>query len=78
MTHRQTTSLAMMHLQMTEMITKSHPIGLEGCRSDSERVFQHVEIVCEKYHVCICHNAPVTCSWPPPLLPQVSGLLPLP
>jgi hypothetical protein len=23
-----------------------------------------------------CHNAPVTGSWPPPLLPQVSGLLP--
>jgi hypothetical protein len=43
----------MTYLQMTEKITKSLPIGSEGCRSDSERVFQNVEIVCEKYHVCM-------------------------
>jgi hypothetical protein len=42
-----------MHLQTTEKITKSHPIGSEGYQSDSERVFRNVEFVCEKYHICM-------------------------
>jgi hypothetical protein len=53
MMHRQMTSPAITHLQMTEKITRSHPIGSEGFWSDSERVFQNVEFVCEKYHVCM-------------------------
>jgi hypothetical protein len=41
------------HLQMTEKITRSHPIGSEGFQSDFERVFQNMEFVCKKYHICI-------------------------
>jgi hypothetical protein len=46
-------SPAMTHLQMTKKITRSHPISSEGFRSDSERVFQNVELVYEKYHICM-------------------------
>jgi hypothetical protein len=53
MTHQQTMSSVMRHLQTAEKITRSHPIGLEGFRSDSETVFRNVEFVCEKYHVCM-------------------------
>jgi hypothetical protein len=53
MPHRQMTSPALTHLQMTEKITRSHPIGSERFRSNSGKVFQNVEVVCKKYHVCM-------------------------
>jgi hypothetical protein len=53
MMHQQMMSPALTHLQTTEKITRSHPIGSEGFRSDSGRVFQNVEFVCKKYHICI-------------------------
>jgi hypothetical protein len=53
MTHRQMRSLAITHLQTTEKITRSYPIGLEGFQNDSERVFGNVEFVCKKYHICM-------------------------
>jgi hypothetical protein len=53
MMHRQRTSPAITHLQMTENITRSHPIGLEGFRSNSERVFQNVEFICKTFHICM-------------------------
>jgi hypothetical protein len=53
MMHRQTTSSVMRDLQTAKKITRSHPIGSEGFQSDSGRVFQNVEFVCEKYHVYI-------------------------
>jgi hypothetical protein len=39
-------------------------ISIEGIKMDPETIH------------AMCHNAPMTCSWPLPLLPQVSGLLP--
>jgi hypothetical protein len=51
MIYQEMTSPVITHLQTTEKITRSHPIGSEGFRSDSERVFQNVEFVYEKYHV---------------------------
>jgi hypothetical protein len=53
MTHRTMTSPAITPLQTTEKITRSHLISSEGFRSDSERVFQNVEFLCEKYHICM-------------------------
>jgi hypothetical protein len=53
MTCRQMTRPATTHLQITEKITRSHPIGSEGFQSDFKRVFRNVEFVGEKYHVCI-------------------------
>jgi hypothetical protein len=49
--HQQTTSSVMRHLRTAKKITRIHPIGSEGFRSDSERVFRNVEFVCEKYYV---------------------------
>jgi hypothetical protein len=53
MTHQQTTSSVMMHLQMAEKIIRTHPIGLEGFQSDFGRVSRNGEFVCKKYHVCM-------------------------
>jgi hypothetical protein len=47
------TSPAVTHLQTTEKITRSHLLGSEGFRCDSERVFRNVEFVCEKYYICM-------------------------
>jgi hypothetical protein len=46
-------SPAMIHLHMAEKITRSYMIGSEGYWSDSKSVFQNVEFVYEKYHVCM-------------------------
>jgi hypothetical protein len=53
MTHRQMTSPAITHLQTMEKITRSHPIGLEGFWSNSDRVSQNVEFVYKRYYVCM-------------------------
>jgi hypothetical protein len=53
MTHRQMMGQVITHLQTTEKITRSHQISSEGFWSNSERVFQNTEFVCEKYHVCM-------------------------
>jgi hypothetical protein len=53
MMHRQATSPAIAHLQMTEKITRHYPIGSEGFRSNSDTVFRNAEFVCKKYHLCI-------------------------
>jgi hypothetical protein len=53
MMYQQTMSSLRRHLRMAEKITRSYPIGLERVWSDSGRVFQNMEFVCKKYHVCM-------------------------
>jgi hypothetical protein len=67
MMHQETMSSVMMYLPMAEKITRSHPIGSEVFRSDSERAFRNVEFVCEKYHICILStNANQYLAFQPP------------
>jgi hypothetical protein len=63
MTHQQTTSSVMRHLRTAEKITRCHPIGSEGYRSDSDRVFRNVEFVCENITFA-CSLPTSTSTWP--------------
>jgi hypothetical protein len=56
MIYQQITSSAIMPLQMTEKLTKSYLIVLEGYWHNSERVFGNKDIICEKYYICIISN----------------------